>query len=978
MNNRIYFFTVLVLISTALYSQKPYFQQEVNYNIKVKLNDIDHLLLGEERISYHNNSPDTLSYIYFHLWPNAYKNTETAFAKQMLENKEESFHLSEKKDKGYIEDLHFQVDGQEVSMEYDSVYVDICKLTLNNLLLPSDSIVITTPFKIKIPGGFSRFGHQGQSYQITQWYPKPAVYDKDGWHPMPYLNQGEFYSEFGTFEVEISLPKNYIVGATGELQTDEEIKWLEEKAMETSGKELFEKYDMATPPSSDEMKTLKYIESNIHDFAWFADKRYHVLKDSVQMPGSKEWVITYAMFTNAEAHLWKNSQEYIQDALLYYSRWYGDYPYRYCTAVKGNISAGGAMEYPTITVIGNTNNPLELEEFIMHEVGHNWFYGVLGFNEREHPFLDEGINSFSEYRYIQEKYQGNKKLYELMGGEKLGKFLNIQDVPFGQYYHLSSLFPQSFGVDQPIITSSETLTLLNYGSIIYHKSAVTFYYLFHYLGEEKFNEIMQKFYEEWKFKHPSPKDLEDAFRTATDKDLDWFFEGLLSTNKKLDYKIVAAKNNKVLVKNIGDLASPIAITAKSSNEINFTIWHDGFKKKQWIEVPTLEVEEFVLNDFDLPEYNKQNNVLKTKGLIKRLEPIEVNKLQIINKPWKTQVGLLPSVGWNNYNKLMLGAFLYNPAIPLPKIEYQVIPMYGTGNKQLAGMGKITLHTFPKLSFSERVDFTLSGRQFGNNIDSSASYNKVFGEVTMFIRKKEARSTIRNKFSLSYTNIGDLNSIRKSIFSLTYNLSNNRFYSPFSLDFSLNAIKETFRASTEFNYTLKIKEEKEAVFFRFFGGVVFNQPDVFPYYLSGGSMADQFAKDIHAGRYEEYRNPTFWAMQTTIQQGNFYIYTPLASNLILTGQMKVKIPYIPLYIYGSVGAFDRQYGKEKMSTATNLMYEGGLNFRVSSVYDIYFPVFYSGDIQNELDTRTSNYWQKIRFCIYFEELNLFRFRDRQIK
>lgn len=974
MKIRVLFFLISVTFSTYVFSQKPYFQQKVDYYIKVKLNDINHFLTGEERIVYHNNSPDTLTYIYFHLWPNAYLNTETAFAKQLLENKDDSFQRSSVEERGYIDELDFQVDGQKVVIEYDSVYVDICKITLNKLLLPSDSIIITTPFQVKIPGSFSRFGHEDQSYQITQWYPKPAVYDKEGWHPMPYLNQGEFYSEFGSFDVEITLPANYVVGATGELQNKEEIHWLEQKAKATKETDAFNKYEMTIPESSSETKTIRFVEKKIHDFAWFADKRYHVLKDSVQLPNSKRWVITYTMFTNDNARLWKNSQEYIQDALVYYSKWYGDYPYRYCTAVKGAISAGGAMEYPTITVIGNANYPLELEEYIMHEVGHNWFYGVLGFNERCYPFLDEGINSFSEYRYTNEKYKGNKKLYEMFGGEKLANFLNIQDIPFGQYYSLSYKFPQNYGIDQPMNTSSKDLTQLNYGSVIYHKSALAFNYLYHYLGEEKFNEIMQKFYEDWKFKHPAPEDLEKAFRNAIDKNLDWFFKELVSTNKKIDYKIVKAKDNKVLIKNTGDIASPIAITAKSFNEKNFTVWNDGFHRKQWIDVPGLNFEKLVLNDFELPEYNKQNNTLKTKGLFKRVEPLEIDKFQILDKPWKTQLGLLPAIGWNNYNKIMLGAFLYNYAIPLPKLEYQLIPMYGTGNKKFAGLGKITLHTFPNINFSERIDFSLSGRQFGNNIDS---YNTMKGEVAFYLKKKEARSLVGNKLSLSYNNIGDQNSNRLSIFNLTYSLNNNRLYNPFSYDFSIDAIKESFRVYTEFNYTMSIKNVKEAVFFRFFGGAVFNEV-VYPFYLSGGPMADQYAEDIYAGRNEEYSNPTFWAMQTTHRHGNFYTYTPLASNLIVTGQIKAKIPFLPLYAYGSMGSFDIQHGRDYMSTSSNILYEAGVNFRVAHVYDIYFPVLYSDDISRDLDVRTSNYWQKIRFCIYFEELNLFRFRDKLAK
>jgi len=290
------------------------FQQQVNYKINVTLDDTNHFLHADEEIEYINYSPDDLEFIYFHLWPNAYKNNKTAFAKQKISGSimaSTKFHYAREDDRGYIDSLDFRVNGQKVLWEYDPEHIDICKLFLNKPLKSGERITITTPFSVKLPHTFSRLGHVKQSYQISQWYPKPAVYDRYGWHPMPYLDQGEFYSEYGSFDVSITLPKNYVVGATGMLQNKEEIEWLEKKSA-VGSRQLANSTDSIIndlgsekptkngdfPPSDPEMKTLRYVQDNIHDFAWFADKRYNVLKSEVELPHSKRKVTTWLMFTN--------------------------------------------------------------------------------------------------------------------------------------------------------------------------------------------------------------------------------------------------------------------------------------------------------------------------------------------------------------------------------------------------------------------------------------------------------------------------------------------------------------------------------------------------------------------------------------------------------------------------------------------------------------------------------------------------------
>ena len=406
------------LFFTVTDAQQHYWQQQVNYNIDVSLNDKEHTLDGVEKINYTNNSPDTLKFIWFHLWPNAYKNDKTAFTDQMLENGSTKFYFSAKEDKGFVNRLDFKVNNVTATLEDHPQHIDIAKLILPSPLLPGQTIAITTPFYVKLPYNFSRGGHDGQSYQCTQWYPKPAVYDKTGWHPMPYLDQGEFYSEFGNFTVNITVPENYVVAATGELQNTEEKEWLKQRGsfnwtpLEQKEKTKYgqlKKTVLVFPVSAAKTKTIAYRQNNVHDFAWFADKRFIVNYDTCKLTSGK-LIDIFTYYTPLHKKLWQESVKYCKDAIRHYSASVGEYPYNIVQAVQGPESFGGGMEYPTITVISPANNGKDLDLTIAHEIGHNWFYSILASNERKNPWMDEGINSYYENSYNTSKYgEGSKK-----------------------------------------------------------------------------------------------------------------------------------------------------------------------------------------------------------------------------------------------------------------------------------------------------------------------------------------------------------------------------------------------------------------------------------------------------------------------------------------------------------------------------------------------------------------------------------------
>ena len=182
----------IVFCSSSVSAQEDYFQQTVDHRIVVSLDDVEHVLRGEITTRYTNNSGDTLDFLWIHLWPNAYKNGQTALAQQKFRQGEMFMFWALQRDLGGIDSLDFAVDGVSAEWSYHPQHIDIAKLSLPQPLAPGESLEYATPFRVKLPSGkISRLGHIGESYQITQWYPKPAVYDRDGWHEMPYLNQGE-------------------------------------------------------------------------------------------------------------------------------------------------------------------------------------------------------------------------------------------------------------------------------------------------------------------------------------------------------------------------------------------------------------------------------------------------------------------------------------------------------------------------------------------------------------------------------------------------------------------------------------------------------------------------------------------------------------------------------------------------------------------------------------------------------------------
>lgn len=1003
----------MAVCGLATAQPRDYFQQEAHYKIEVSLNDVSHRLNGKLQLRYVNHSPDTLRFIYFHLWANAYKNNQTEFAKQQLANGSLSFYFAKKADRGYMDSLDFSSNGEQLKWQLNEDSIDIAKVILATPLVPGASVDIATPFVVQLPKTVSRLGHEGQSYQITQWYPKPAVYDREGWHTMPYLDQGEFYSEFGSFDVSITLPSNYVVASTGVLQTESEKQFLQKRIEETAqkvfGEEEYKKVKKHEFPPSDSLrKTLRFTAEQVHDFAWFADKRFHVRSQKATLPSGKQ-IDCYAYFTDFEAHLWAEGARYTAQAVEFYSQTVGEYPYPHASAVQGALGAGGGMEYPMVTVIGGAGSSYGLDIVIAHEVGHNWFYGILATNERDYPWLDEGFNSYVEARYTEKYYKS----------------------PALRTGYLAYLYQAHRGAEQPINTHSNLSTNINYYLGAYAKPTQILYQLHNYLGTERMDKALQGYFELWKFKHPQPDDVERVFEEVAGEQLDWFFKDLVNTIGRVDYGWCRCQQGQCMVEQRGEIAAPIDIGVYNEKDsLLQRLWISGNSLRSRgdkIELAELPPAHYYRLDplRSIPEYNRNDNLLRSKGIFRRGIPLRVRLLANFRRPEHPTLCLLPLVGYNHYDGVTVGLAAYN--MPLPQRDWQVqaMPMFGTRSLSPIGAFSFQRQITPLNSrFLEQLTITAGVRSFtaayNPRFDYFARYMRIRLVADMELAKRNPKDFGTHRLRFEHASIGEEKpefDIQpdtvlfagkpmqfRSLHRLEYLYTDTRPLCPMRIKAGIEYAN--YKSFGEYQHQLKISAEANFRFMYsarfgvdmrvFAGGFLWNTDrsgGAMPLQLISRGFTDYFYDNYWVERNANVqvgRDRSFWSQQIGLGGGgikaaigdhtddghsNTFIF---AVNLKADIPIKLPIrtkwvklrPYLDLgYFYNTESSFTPQ------SPAEQIMASGGFMLDIGDgLAGLYIPLFATKNLMQKMRAE-GKFGHRICFSINFNALNPVEFVRR---
>lgn len=529
----------ICLMSALSYGQEKMFDPPLadriaNYTISCRLDTGTKVVTGREVLVWRNTSDQSVVEPQFHLYQNAFSDEKSSLLSEMPEVPGELFgHW------GYCKIITMQLpDGTDLAPGLVYIQPDdgnphdktVCSVKLPQSVAPGEELTLDIAFQTKLPPCVSRSGYEKNFFSVTQWFPKIGVFEDGGWNCHQYHSNGEFYADFGVYDVKIIVPQEYTVGATGVLVSEEKLR--------------------------EGQKKLHYYCEDVHDFAWCADTDFVEFVEDykgerIRLLCQKDHVAIAQRFLKA-----------VQITFDYFGSRYGVYPYPQITVIDSKHRATGEMEYPTLFQTGNFDTDYQIEKYqaeplpgsdkhieslTIHEFGHNWWMGMIANNETDDVWLDEGINSYAttvafEYgigKYILENHEG--------------EYRTIRDNERNTYLQ----YPRAAIVLQPAWLYRSGWD--EFFTFSYTKPEMMLLTLNNYFGDHVWGEVMKTYFQRWKFKHPRTQDFYDVVHEITGKNFQRFFDEFMQTTHTLDFEVDKVEDNKVWIKRTGALRFPVNI-----------------------------------------------------------------------------------------------------------------------------------------------------------------------------------------------------------------------------------------------------------------------------------------------------------------------------------------------------------------------------------------------------------------------------------
>tara|TARA_Y200000002_G_scaffold224572_1_gene185434 strand:- start:303 stop:2171 length:1869 start_codon:yes stop_codon:yes gene_type:complete len=560
----ILFLISFFVMAPILFSQ--YWQQKADYEMEIELDVSSAQFNGKQRILYTNNSPETLNKVFYHLYFNAFRP-----GSEMAERQKSSLDVNRRfkviidsigpKSYGKIQVKNLKQNGILLNPIFSETILEV---PLANPILPGESAVLDLEFSGQVPDLIRRSGKnssEGVAFSMAQWYPKLAEYDIDGWNASPYLGR-EFHGVWGNFDVKITLDKNFTVAASGYLQNPEDIGKGYKKIKRSKSKKG--------------KLTWHFIAPNVHDFTWAADKDY--IHDIYPGPNN---VKLHFFYKNNPSIIdnWKKLQPLTAELMEYFNSSIGDYPYKQYSVVQGG---DGGMEYAMLTLITGERKFGSLVGVTAHELAHSWFQNILATNEMKHEWMDEGFTTYIS------TIATDKVLKE-------NKIFPLRNAYLG-YYNLALS-----GVEQPQQTNANRYAYnYAYESSAYNKGAVFLSQLGYIIGKENLNTSLKIYFEEFKFKHPTPRDFIRIAERVSGILLNWYLTDWTQTTNTIDYKIsgVSKLDNKTIIdlERVGMMPMPLEILISFKNG-NKQIHYVPIGIMRGEKKPYVDIEWILHNDW---------------------------------------------------------------------------------------------------------------------------------------------------------------------------------------------------------------------------------------------------------------------------------------------------------------------------------------------------------------------------------------------
>lgn len=545
---------MFVIMANLCAQSTPYWQQHAAYKMEVDMNVESFQYSGVQSVVYTNNSPDVLKKVYFHLYNNAFQpGSEMDVRLQNIKDPDprmtvnlgtedapkitSRISLLKPDEIGFLKVLEMTQDGVVLSTSEEGTILEVI---LDTPIQSGASSVFELKFKGQVPQQIRRSGRnnkEGVALSMCQWYPKMVEYDFEGWHTFSYIGR-EFHGVWGDFDVTIHIDKHYTVGGSGVLQNPDEIG----HGYSSRGKEVLK--------SKKDKLSWHFIASKVHDFTWAADPEFQ--HDRFTTDSGTELHFLYKK--NMEPQYlarWMRVQSKTEELLNYFNTHVGPYPYKQYSVIQGG---DGGMEYAMCTLITGERSFGSLFGVIAHEMAHSWFQFVLATNESKHPWMDEGFTTYISNLaedHILEKGKENPLLSSYSG-----------------YFSLLS-----YGLEEPLTTQGDAYHHnFAYGVASYSKGSIFLAQLEYVIGKENVEKTLLKYYEDFKFKHPTPNDIKRTAEKVSGISLEWYLNYWTQTTHTIDYGVSVVNGKEVELSRIGFMPMPIDLAVVYKDGSSETIY----------------------------------------------------------------------------------------------------------------------------------------------------------------------------------------------------------------------------------------------------------------------------------------------------------------------------------------------------------------------------------------------------------------------
>lgn len=578
-----------------------YWQQRVDYRIRATLDPATHTVRGTETIAYTNNSPDVLTEIWLHVEQNI---CEPGSLTDQL-NQPPLVFLGSAFD---FSCQGFAGGGTMESLTIGGVspvkarFGTTLRVDLPEPLTPGSSTELSIAWHFVVPpSGAARMGRDGDLHEVAQWYPRVAVYDDvRGWNHEPYIGAGEFYLEYGSFDVELTLPAAWTVAATGTLLNPEEVLTGEQRRRLSEALASAEPVAIITGeeatdaerhrPRVDGTATWRFHADSVRDFAFAAGP-------GLRWDASGYDGILVQTLYRPSATKWQEANRMARAAIRHFSETWFRYPYPHATSVEGPVEG---MEYPMLTFVPDSPTREDLHWVLQHELGHQWFPMLVGSNERRYPWMDEGFNTFMDLAGVAEYFRGTS----------YGDTIAVHPL----HLHADHAVP---GLEQPMITRPVEVRDLFWTA--YQKPALMLSLLRdQVMGRERFEDAFRSYIAAWAYRHPTPADFFRVMGDRSGMDLDWFWRAWVMTTARLDQAVTRIAHlgevSTVTLENKGTMVMPVTMWVRYDDgtagrvRLPVELWNLG-DTFEWRAEPGRRVIGVTVDPADrLPDIDRSNNV----------------------------------------------------------------------------------------------------------------------------------------------------------------------------------------------------------------------------------------------------------------------------------------------------------------------------------------------------------------------------------